>query len=378
MNSRLTIADTTLRDGIQMPGVRICGEGKVEIARALEAAGVRSLEIGFPAAGPAEIRDMRAIGQAVRRSMLLALCRPLQHDIEAARLAFDSIPRVRCGVNLFLATSPLHRESKLKMTRRRVLEVAAAGISYARRYFTAVSFSAEDASHTEFDFLCEVYRTAIDAGATTIGFPDTLGVLTPEASFEVVSDLRRNLETGDARLAVHFHNDLGLATANSLAAIRAGADVVQCTVNGIGERAGNASLEEVAVALSLNPQAYGRKTTIDTARLTALSRLVAEHTGIEIPANKSIVGRNAFCTAAGLHQDGILKDARTYLPFSPRIVGVDAVTFELGQYSGRAAAASYLASAGHASTPEAVESLLNELKTRDSTEVPRRVAIHVS
>ena len=215
------------------------------------------------------------------------------------------------------------------------------------------------------------YRYAIAAGATTSGYPDTVGILTPDGSYGIpIVDIRRNVELKGARLAVHFHNDLGLATANTLAAIRAGTDVVQCTVNGMGERAGNASLEEVVIALSLNERTYGCRPKIDTVRLTALSRLVAEETGIDVPSNKPITGRSVFSSGAGLHQDGLLKDPHTYLPFSPTLVGVDSVELVLGRHSGRAAAAAYLKSFGRSTNRESVECFLAELKTDGSTRFP--------
>ncbi|HYL34623.1 MAG TPA: 2-isopropylmalate synthase [Bryobacteraceae bacterium] len=377
MTSLLTISDTTLRDGVQMSGARLSVQGKVRIAEKLESIGVRSLEIGFPASGAREIQEMRAIAKTVRRSMLLALCRTVERDIDAARSVFDSVARIRCGVNLFLATSPIHRDRKLRMTRKELLRSITRAVAYARKYFTAVSFSAEDASRTEPEFLLEVYKSAIGAGVTTIGYPDTLGILTPEAAYDAIARIRNSLDAQGTRVAVHFHNDLGLATANSLAAIKAGADVVQCTVNGMGERAGNAPLEEVAVALMLHPRTYGRVPKIDTTKLTAVSQLVARETGIGIPVNKPIVGRNVFSSAAGLHQDGLLKDPRTYLPFSPQLVGIDTVELVLGRQSGRAAAAAYLAARGESATRESVDSLVSELKTGNCGRIQRRVLVNV-
>lgn len=371
------ISDTTLRDGIQMSGAHLTTAGKVLVAKALESIGIRSIEVGFPAAGEGEVHDSRAITEVLHRAVLLALCRTLPRDIDAARIIFESVPRFRCGINLFLATSPVQRERRLKMTKSEVLCRIKNCISYARQHFTRVSFSAEDASRTEPEFIDAVYRHAIDAGATAIGFPDTVGVLTPERSFEAVSRIKECIKGSETNLAVHFHNDLGLATANTLAAIRAGADVVQCTVNGLGERAGNAALEEVVIAISLNPHIYGEGLKLDTTQLPALSRLVAETTGVPIPLNKPIVGHNIFSTAAGLHQEGLLKEPETYLPFSPLLVGVSKIELVLGPHSGHAAAAAYIAATGGAPSPASVHSLIEELKATDTKLAGRSVAIDV-
>jgi len=263
------------------------------------------------------------------------------------------------------------------MTKAEILRRVASCISYAREHFTRVSFSAEDASRTEPDFLDAVYRHAVDAGATAVGFPDTVGLLTPEGSYEAVGRIKECIKGSGASVAVHFHNDLGMATANTLAAIRAGADVVQCTVNGLGERAGNAPLEEVVLAISVHPHAYGGGLKVDTTKLRALSRLVAEETGVPIPLNKPIVGRNIFSTAAGLHQEGLLKKPETYLPFSPAMVGVNKIELVLGRQSGRAAAAAYLAATGSPPSPASVDSLVEELKATDAEPAGRRVFIDV-
>ena len=333
-------SDTTLRDGEQMPGATLEPHEKLQIARALQDAGVHSLDAGFPASSDADVEAIRMMIGVITRPVLTALCRTVHSDIDAAEKALKGNPDHKRGVSLFCGTSPLHRQHKLCRTKEEVLEIISDTVRYAASKFRIVAFSPEDASRTEPDFLCECYRRAIDAGATTIGFPDTVGLLTPEKSREYMRAIHAgvpNLQR--ALLAVHFHNDLGLAVANTLACIQEGANVVQCTVNGIGERAGNASLEEVAMALSLHPDQYQRKLRINTTKLAPLCHLVAELTGIAIPRMKPIGGRNIFATEAGIHQDGLLKHPDTYLPFRPERVGASEIELVLGRHSGRRAVA---------------------------------------
>jgi 2-isopropylmalate synthase len=334
----LIISDTTLRDGEQMPHAALTPEEKLEIAHALAKAGVRSIDAGFPATSDEEIEAVHRIAASVRGPVIMALCRALESDIDAALRAFEGTQLFRCAAGIFLATSPVHREKKLNKTRQQILDLTRSSITYARRRFRLVTFSAEDASRTEPDFLAEVYGAAIEAGANVIAYPDTVGILTPEKARDAVTHLLTKVPGIEkARLAVHFHNDLGMATANTLAAVQAGAHIVQCTVNGIGERAGNAPLEEVALALTLNPEQYGRSINIRTSELTALSRLVAEKTGIPVAPHKAVVGSNIFATEAGIHQDGLLKDFETYLPFAPELIGQQGIRLVLGRHCGRAA-----------------------------------------
>jgi 2-isopropylmalate synthase len=258
----------------------------------------------------------------------------------------------------------LHREHKLNKSKEEILDIIRDTVSYAAERFAIVAFSPEDASRTELDFLCTCYTAAIDAGATTIGFPDTVGVLTPEK----VQDMLRSIQAGvpnlnRALLAVHFHNDFGLAVANSLAGIAAGANVVQCTVNGIGERAGNASLEEVAMALTMNAEQYGRTLKIDTTKLVPLCQLVARLTGIGLSPMKPVAGSNVFATEAGIHQDGLLKNPDTYLPFRPERVGAAGIKLILGRHSGRRAVAHRLAELGLEPTEAHIVSVLDAIKT---------------
>ncbi|MCH2203826.1 MAG: pyruvate carboxyltransferase [Fuerstiella sp.] len=340
-------SDTTLRDGEQMPGATLEPDDKIEIAKALEAAGVHSLDAGFPASSEQDVEAIRKMIGVIRKPVLTALCRTVNSDVDAADRALDGNPDHKRGVSLFCGTSPLHRKHKLEKDQAQVLKIITDSISYAADRFRIIAFSPEDASRTELDYLCKCYVEAIDSGATTIGFPDTVGVLTPEKAADFVKAIQDKVHNLDrALLAVHFHNDLGLAVANTLACVKEGANVVQCTVNGIGERAGNASLEEVAMALAMNSDQYNRTSRLDTTRLAPLCKLVAELTSVMIPRMKPVGGSNVFATEAGIHQDGLLKHPDTYLPFRPEVVGADGIQLVLGRHSGRRAVAHRLESIG--------------------------------
>lgn len=357
-------SDTTLRDGEQMPGATLEPEEKLRIALALEAAGVHSLDAGFPASSEADVVAIQKMVGVVRKPILTALCRTVPADIDAANRALAGNPIHKRGVSLFCGTSPLHRKHKLQKSRAEILRIVTDSVRYANEYFGIVAFSPEDASRTELDFLCECYREAIDAGATTVGFPDTVGILTPEKAADFVKAIQDRVPNlNKALLAVHFHNDLGLAVANTLACIAEGANVVQCTVNGIGERAGNASLEEVVMAIALNPDQYERRFHIDTTRLAPLCRLVAELTGIAIPAMKPVGGTNIFATEAGIHQDGLLKHPDTYLPFRPEAVGAGQIRLVLGRHSGRRAVSHRLEELGLPATEENVSDIMARIKS---------------
>jgi 2-isopropylmalate synthase len=364
-------SDTTLRDGEQMPGATLEPEDKLRIARALEAAGVHSLDAGFPASSQADIEAIRLMVGVIKGPVLTALCRTVRGDIDAAEEALSDNPRHKRGVSLFCGTSPLHLEHKLQKTQAEILDLITDTVGYASQKFDIVAFSPEDASRTEPEFLVECYKVAIDSGATTIGFPDTVGVMTPEKVHDIIRYIQDNVANIErALLAVHFHNDLGLAVANTLAGIQAGANVVQCTVNGIGERAGNASLEEVAMALQLNQDQYGVKILVDTTKLYELTRLVAELTGIGLSPMKPIGGDNIFATEAGIHQDGLLKNPDTYLPYRPEVVGAKGIRLVLGRHSGRRAVAHRLSELGIELSDEQVLGVLEEIK-----DVPKGVAI---
>lgn len=356
-------SDTTLRDGEQMPGATLEPDEKVQIALALESAGVHSLDAGFPASSEADVLAIQQMTQVVRRPVLTALCRTLRGDVDAAARALSGNPIHKKGVSLFCGTSPQHRQHKLRKSRSEVLRLITESISYAAQTFRIIAFSPEDASRTEPDFLCECYRHAIDAGATAIGFPDTVGVLTPEKAADFVRLIQDRVPNLDSvLLAVHFHNDLGLAVANTLAAVQAGANVVQCTVNGIGERAGNASLEEVVMALQLNQDQYGRRFRVDPSQLFPLCRLVERLTGVALPRMKPVSGENIFATEAGIHQDGLLKHRDTYLPFYPETVGADGIQLVLGRHSGKRAVAHRLEALGQACSEEELDVVVSLIK----------------
>ena len=340
-------SDTTLRDGEQMPGATLEPEDKLRIALALEEAGIHSLDTGFPASSEADFNAIRMMIGKVKKPVLTALCRTVKSDIDKAREALDGNPIHKRGVSLFCGTSPLHRQYKLDKNKAEVLKLITDAIDHATSKFAVVAFSPEDASRTELDYLCECYKEAIDAGVTTIGFPDTVGLLTPEKARDFIKHIQDNVPNIDrALLAVHFHNDLGLAVANTLACIQEGANVVQCTVNGIGERAGNASLEEVVMALHLHPDQYHRKIKMDTTKLAPLCKMVAELTGIPLGLTKPVGGANIFATEAGIHQDGLLKNPDTYLPYRPEVVGESGIKLVLGRHSGRRAVAHRLEELG--------------------------------
>jgi 2-isopropylmalate synthase len=356
-------SDTTLRDGEQMPGATLEPDEKVRIAQALEELGVHSLDAGFPASSHVDVQAIQMICRAVKKPVLTALCRTVPADIDAAEEALAGRMQHKRGVSLFCGTSPLHRQHKLQKNQTHVLKLMTDAVHYAAEKFEVIVCSPEDASRTELDFLCEVYREVIDAGATTIGFPDTVGVLTPERVREFIRRIQDGVPNIErALLAVHFHNDLGLAVANSLASIQEGVHVVQCTMNGIGERAGNTSLEEVAIAMSLYPDQYGELGSLDLTRLAPTCRLVAELTGIPLPTNKPVAGKTVFATEAGIHQDGLLKNTDTYLPYRPERVGADGVEIVLGRHSGRRAVVHRLEKMGLKLSDEQVLAVLKCIK----------------
>jgi len=356
-------SDTTLRDGEQMPGATLEPDEKLRIALALEAAGVHSLDAGFPASSAQDIAAIRMMVGVVKKPVLTALCRTVKADVDAADQALQGQPPHKRGVSLFVGTSPLHRQYKLQKTEAQILDLLTETVGYATTKFEIVAFSPEDASRTEVAYLCQCYKAAIDAGATTIGFPDTVGLLTPEKARDFIRAIQDGVPNlNRALFAVHFHNDLGLAVANTLACIQEGVNVVQCTVNGIGERAGNASLEEVAMALTLHQDQYGRTLKIDTTKLAPLCKLVAELTGIRMAPNKPIGGETIFATEAGIHQDGLLKNIDTYLPFRPERVGVTGVRFVLGRHSGRRAVAHRLEELGLKLPDADVNRVLDRIK----------------
>jgi 2-isopropylmalate synthase len=307
---------------------------KLALARALDALGVDIIEAGFPIASPADSEGTRQVAREVRRPVIAALARCRKADIEEAARALE--PAERRRIHTFLATSDLHLERKLRISREACLEQIVDGVTLARRFADDVEFSAEDATRSDRDFLCTVVEAAIKAGATTINLPDTVGYATPEDLREFFTDIMGRVpNAANAIFSTHCHDDLGLAVANSLAAIQAGVRQIECTVNGIGERAGNASLEEIVMALRVRQDRLPYDTAIVSERLFDTSQLLSRVTEEPVQANKAIVGRNAFAHEAGIHQDGMLKDSRTYEIMRPRDVGQTAEQLVLGRHSGR-------------------------------------------
>ncbi|MEM6692207.1 MAG: 2-isopropylmalate synthase [Planctomycetota bacterium] len=334
----ITIFDTTLRDGEQSPGASMNLAEKLEVAGQLEALGVDVIEAGFAIASPGDFESVHSIAELVKESTVCSLARCNEKDIDAAGRSIK--PATRGRIHVFLATSAIHREFKLRMTPDEVVERAVAGVKMARQFCDDIEFSPEDGCRTEYDFLCRVVEAAIDAGATTINVPDTVGYTTPDEireRFEMLCNRVPNMDK--AVLSTHCHDDLGMAVANSLAAVAGGAGQIECTINGIGERAGNAALEEIVMALRTREDFHQCRTNIKSQRLVPVSRLVSKITGIQVQRNKAIVGRNAFAHESGIHQDGMLKERSTYEIMSPEDVGFSKTDLVLGKHSGRAALA---------------------------------------
>lgn len=334
MASQIKIFDTTLRDGEQSPGCSMNVEEKLRLARQLESLGVDVIEAGFPIASDDDFKAVRIIARECRAAIVAGLARARREDIERAWDALREAERPR--IHTFLATSDIHLESKLKITRREALAQIDEAIRLARSLTPDVEFSPEDATRTDMDFLCEAVRVAIEAGASTINIPDTVGYTIPREFTQIISTLRTRIENIDSiTLSVHCHNDLGMAVANSLAAIEAGARQIECTINGIGERAGNASLEEVVMALNVRHDLLDYRTGIKTEEIYRSSQMLSNIRGIAVQPNKAIVGRNAFAHEAGIHQHGVMANRLTYEIMRPEQVGVKHSTLVLGKHSGR-------------------------------------------
>jgi 2-isopropylmalate synthase len=358
------LSDTTLRDGEQMPGIRLNAKAKVAIAAALADAGIHSIDAGSPAASPEEIEAIRRIVKEVHGPVIMAHCRTLASDIDKAAEAFEGASLFKKGITVFVGISPVHRERKHRKSKADIVRMSVDAIQYAKRCFRIVTFGPEDAGRTEPDYLYEIYREAIDAGATAIGFADTVGILTPEKAADRIKGIQDNVPNlSHALLAVHFHNDLGLATANALACVAEGVDIVQGTINGMGERAGNTPLEEVVLALGLHRDQYRVGHGVDPRKLGRLSRLVADLTGFRPPPNKAVVGDGLFVAESGVHQDGLLKDPATYLPFLPSDVGGDFVRLVLGKHSGRRAVRYRMQEHGIELTDAQAQQVVGHLKT---------------
>ncbi len=355
----IRIFDTTLRDGEQAPGFSMTPEEKIRLARPLEELGVDVMEAGFPIASDGDFRAVQAIARQCRQVRVAALARAVEADI---RRAGDALrPAARPLLHTFIATSDIHLEHKLKKTRAQVVAEAYSAVRLAREYADEVEFSAEDATRSDRDFLLEVLNAAVEAGATVLNIPDTVGYSVPQEYAALIAWLRAHLRAPEkVILSVHCHDDLGLAVANSLAALASGAGQVECAVNGIGERAGNASLEELVMALHVRRDALPFTTGIHTEKIFPVSQILSEITGVAVQPNKAIVGRNAFAHTAGIHQDGMLKSPLTYEIMTPSTVGIAQSQLLLGKHSGRHALRARLAGLGWELNREQLEAAYAE------------------
>lgn len=334
MSERVYIFDTTLRDGEQAPGASMNIEEKIIVARQLEKMGVDIIEAGFPISSEGDFDSVKRISEEIRGCRIAGLARTNKDDIEKARQALE--PAANPLIHVFVATSDIHLKYKLKMTREQVLKETAKAVELAKKYTEDVEFSCEDATRSDIGFMAEVVRTAIKAGATTINIPDTVGYIMPDEYADIFRRLLQEVpELSKVVLSTHCHDDLGLAVANSLAAIRAGARQVECTINGIGERAGNAAMEEIVMAIKTRHDFLDFETGITAEQIYPSSRLVRKITGMTVPPNKAIVGANAFSHEAGIHQDGVLKEKLTYEIMTPESVGILSNRLVLGKHSGR-------------------------------------------
>lgn len=361
MADRVYIFDTTLRDGEQAPGYSMNLEEKIRMARQLEALGVDIIEAGFAISSPGDFESVEAIASSVKDVTVASLARALKKDIDAAYNAVKKANSPR--IHLFLATSDLHLEYKLKMTRDEALERIRTNVAYARSLCPNIEFSLEDATRTDLDFMCRVVDAAIKEGATTINLPDTVGYSTPSEIYHMVDYVKKNVANSDkAIFSMHCHNDLGLAVANTISGVEAGARQVECTVCGIGERAGNAALEEIVMALKTRADKYDFKTDIDTTMISRTARLLSSITGVKINPSKAIVGDNAFAHESGIHQHGMLANSKTYEIMTPESVGVVKTNLVLGKHSGQHAFEKKLEELGYTLSKEEISNLFEKFK----------------
>lgn len=360
--SRIRIFDTTLRDGEQSPGVNLNKMEKLEIAKQLERLGVDVMEAGFPAASEGDFQAVKLIADTIKDVSVTALARTRVEDIDRAYEALKNTPHPR--IHIFLATSPIHMTYKLKMTPEQVIQQSVDMVKYAKEKFEEVEWSAEDATRSEWPFLAQVIEQVIEAGATVVNLPDTVGYTTPDEygnMFKYMKESVPNIDRVD--LSCHCHNDLGMAAANTIAAIENGATQVEGTINGIGERAGNVALEEVAIALKIRSDRYSYETGLKLNEIKRSSDLVAKLTGMYVQANKAIVGRNAYAHESGIHQDGVLKNAETYEIITPELVGVSSNTLFMGKHSGRHAFKDKVKAFGVEMTDDEIKAAFKNFKT---------------
>jgi 2-isopropylmalate synthase len=345
MTDRVLIFDTTLRDGEQSPGYSMDLDGKLKMAEMLDQMGVDIIEAGFPAASKGDFESVHKVSRQAKNAIVAGLCRAVQKDIDAVIEATK--PARRSRIHTFISTSPLHMKHKLQMEPSHVLEMISESVSYARKHCDDVEWSAEDATRSEHDFLCRAVEAAIKAGATTVNIPDTVGYTVPDEYFALIKMLMQRVPNiGKAVISTHCHNDLGLAVANSIAGVAAGARQVECTINGIGERAGNAAMEEIVMAFRTRRDILPFDTGIDSKKIMAASKLLTAITGFAVQPNKAVVGANAFAHESGIHQDGMLKHASTYEIMTPESIGRDKSELVIGKHSGRNAFRGKLAALG--------------------------------
>ncbi|MGB0007033.1 MAG: 2-isopropylmalate synthase [Candidatus Sulfotelmatobacter sp.] len=331
---RVTVFDTTLRDGEQSPGCSMNHQEKLRLAHQLDRLGVDVIEAGFPIASEGDFEAVKAVAEVIRRPIIAGLARACRPDIERAWEALKDAARPR--IHVFLATSDIHLQYKLRITRDQCLAQAREAVGFAKSLCDDVEFSPEDATRTDTDFLCKVLEAVVEAGATTLNIPDTVGYTVPAEFGDLIATIRRRVKGIESvTISAHCHNDLGMAVANSMAAVAAGARQVECTINGIGERAGNAALEEIVMALRVRRDRYPYETSVAAEQLFAASQLLSEITGVPVQPNKAVTGRNAFAHEAGIHQDGVLKNPLTYEIMTPQSVGVPDSKLVLGKHSGR-------------------------------------------
>lgn len=358
---RIKIFDTTLRDGEQSPGASMNVEEKIQVAKQLKKLGVDIIEAGFPIASPGDFEAVNRISKEVKGLVIAGLCRARDEDIERAAEALKPAEQKR--IHTFIATSDIHLKYKLRMDRQQVIEAAVKAVKKARQYTDDVEFSAEDATRSDWDYLCKVTEEVIKAGATTVNIPDTVGYTIPQEYGELIEYLMNKVPNIDkATISVHCHNDLGLAVANSLTAILKGAGQVECTINGIGERAGNAALEEIVMALKVRGDFFKADTGIVTQELYRTSRLVSKITGMVVQPNKAIVGANAFAHESGIHQDGVLKERTTYEIMRPEDIGIPSSKIVLGKHSGRHAFKKRLEELGFSLTEDEINRAFERFK----------------
>ena len=358
---KIQIFDTTLRDGEQSPGCSMSAGEKLLLARQLEKLGVDTIEAGFAASSPGDFESVRSIGQEIRESMVVSLCRMVENDVDRGAEALKDAHN--WGLHTFIASSPLHMKHKLQMEPDEVLKATTKCVERAKKYTDNVEFSAEDATRSEPEFLVQLFSEAVRAGAVVLNVPDTVGYTTPDEMYELITRLMNEVYQADQVVfSVHCHNDLGMAVANSMAAVRAGARQIECTINGIGERAGNASLEELVMAINTRQQYYQYETGITTEQIFPSSKLLSQITGVSVQPNKAIVGANAFAHESGIHQDGMLKNAQTYEIMTPESVGLTESKLVMGKHSGRHAFRQKLTELGYDLGDNAIEDAFKRFK----------------